>query len=255
MSRASTFTNQLGSSSGRQGQTCGVNVADTERIVSAVAGSALTLVGLRRGSWDGLLLSLIGGSLAYRGLTGHCALYQSLGVNTAGNEGHGPATSVPAGAGFKIEKTITVIRSPEELFHTWRQLDNLPHFFQHLESVQSTGGNRSHWVAKGPMGTTLSWDSEVFQDEPGRLIAWRSLPGSAVDTAGSVHFERAPGHGTEVRVNMKVNPPAGKLGATVAKLFGEHPEQLFDDGLRRFKQLMEAGEIASAAGPSGRQRQ
>jgi uncharacterized membrane protein len=104
------------------------------------------------------------------------------------------------------------------------------------------GGNRSHWVAKAPAGTSVEWDAEVYNEKEGELIAWRSLEGSQVNSAGSVHFNAAPGGGgTEVRVVLKYDPPGGVIGATIAKLFGEEPSQQIREDLRRFKQLMETG--------------
>jgi uncharacterized membrane protein len=117
-----------------------------------------------------------------------------------------------------------------------------------------TGEGRSHWVAKAPAGTTVEWDAEVYNEKENEMIAWRSLEGSQVDNAGSVHFTPAPGgRGTQVRVVLKYDPPAGVIGAAVARLFGESPAQQIDEDLRRFKQLMEAGEVATTTGqPSGR---
>jgi uncharacterized membrane protein len=230
-----------------------VNVGDTERWLSTLGGGALMLFGLSRRSLPGLALAAVGGSLVYRGVSGHSELYHALGLNTA--EKRGPATSVPAGHGVKVEKAVTVAnRSPEELYRFWRNFANLPRFMGFLESVTTESDRHSHWVARAPMGATVSWDLEVFRDEPGRLIAWRSLPGSTIDTAGSVHFDRSPGLGAEVRVSLKVNPPAGKLGAAVAGLFGEDPERLIDESLGRFKQLMEGGAPATAARPAGGQK-
>jgi uncharacterized membrane protein len=143
----------------------------------------------------------------------------------------------------KVEKAVTVNRSPEELYHFWRHLENLPRFMSNLEEVHENG-NRSHWVAKGPLGTKVEWDAEVINEKPNELIAWRSLDGAEVDNAGSVHFERLPGgRGTEVKVTLKYDPPAGKAGAAVAKLFGRDAEQEIEEDLRHFKQIMEAGEI------------
>jgi uncharacterized membrane protein len=112
----------------------------------------------------------------------------------------------------------------------------------------------SHWVAHGPAGTTVTWDAEVIDDRPDDLIAWRSLAGADVDHAGSVRFEEAPGgRGTFVRVCMVYHPPGGALGAVVAPLFGTDPGRHLHEGLRRFKQLMEAGEMATTSGqPSAR---
>lgn len=238
---------------GQREETSYMNVSDAERWLSLLGGGALASYGLARGGLAGLALAVAGGSLVYRGATGHCPLYQSLGFSTA--ERHGPATSVPAARGVKVEKVMTINRSPEELYRFWRDFQNLPRFMRHLKSVEDHGGGRSHWVARGPMGSSVEWDAELHNERENELIAWRSLEGSEVDTAGSVHFTRAPGgRGTEVRVVLKYNPPAGKFGAAVARLFGEAPEQQIAEDLRCFKQLMEAGEVATTRGqPSCRE--
>jgi uncharacterized membrane protein len=224
----------------------GVNVGDSERWLSMIGGGALTAYGLSRGDLGGLALALAGGALAYRGFSGHCPLYDTLGLNTAET---GPATSVPAGQGFRFEKTIRIQRSPEDLFRFWRNLGNLPRIMKHLRSVTTTAGNRSHWVAEAPLGISVEWDAEIINERPNEMIAWRSLEGSNVDSAGSVHFTRAPGGGTDVRVVLKYAPPAGRFGAAVASLFGESPEQQIEEDLRRFKQMMETEATAAEAGP------
>ncbi len=223
-----------------------VNVGDLERWLSVLGGSALGLFGLSRRSLGGLALAAVGGSLVYRGLTGHCACYQALGISTA--EEHGPATSVPAGHGVKVEESITINKPAAELYRFWRDLHNLGRFMSHLESVR-TEGNRSHWVACGPLGTRAEWDAEIITERANELIGWRSLPGSEVDTAGSVHFRALPeGRGTEVCVALKYDPPAGKVGAAVARLFGSSPQAQIREDLRRLKQFMETGEIPTTAG-------
>jgi uncharacterized membrane protein len=221
------------------------NVGSMERWLSVLGGGTLALYGLRRGTLGGLAAAVAGGSLVYRGLSGHCPLYSALGLRTARR---GPATTIPAGRGIKVEQTVTVNRSPEELYDFWRNLENLPRFMRHLESVQ-VEGDRSHWVAKGPLGICVQWDAEIYNENPNEMIAWRSLEGADVDNTGSVHFTPAPpGRGTEVRVVLKYNPPAGKLGAGIAKLLGEDPKQQILDDLRRFRQLVEAGAIATTEG-------
>ena len=226
-----------------------------------MGGGALALYGLargfQRGAWDGFVMALVGGALVYRGVTGHCDFYEIAGINTAGTEGEAkrsPVVSVPAGHGIKVEKSVTINRSPAELYQFWRNLENLPRFMNHLESVKVTDEKRSHWIAKAPAGSTVEWDAEIYNEKEGELIAWRSLEGSDVDNAGSVHFEAAPGgRGSIVRVILKYDPPAGVIGANVAKLFGEEPSQQIEEDLRRFKQLMEAGETATTEGQtSGR---
>jgi uncharacterized membrane protein len=244
---------------GTAGGSSDVNVGEIERWASAIGGGALAVYGITRlisrGSVGGAVLALVGGSLIYRGTTGHCDMYQALGIDTAGTTGaENPVVSVPAKRGIKVEKSITINKSPEELYRFWRNFENLPRFMDHLESVQVTGGNRSHWVAKAPAGKTVEWDAEIYNEKENELIAWRSLEGADVDNAGSVRFQPAPGgRGTEVKVVLKYDPPGGVIGATIAKLFGEEPSQQIEEDLRRFKQVMETGEITTTTGqPSGR---
>jgi uncharacterized membrane protein len=139
---------------------------------------------------------------------------------------------------------VTVNRPAEEVYAFWRNFENFPQFMRHLESVTDIGGGRSHWVAKAPAGKEVQWEAEMTADVPNERISWRSAEGSEIYNAGTVSFQRAPGNrGTEVRVELEYDPPFGKLGAQLAKLFREEPgQQIFDD-LRHFKQVMELGEI------------
>ncbi len=123
----------------------------------------------------------------------------------------------------------------------------------HLQSVQATDATHSHWVVRGPMGSRIEWDAEIFNEKPGELIAWRSVEGSEIDNAGSVRFQKAPAdRGTVVTVELNYEPPGGRIGASIAWLFGEEPRIQIEDDLRRFKEIMEAGEIASVDGqPKG----
>jgi uncharacterized membrane protein len=153
----------------------------------------------------------------------------------------------------RLEKSITVNRSPEECYRFWHDFESFPRFMKHLHSVQLTGDNRMHWIATGPAGSTVEWDAELISDEPGQHLAWRSLAGSQVDNEGVVRFEPAPGgRGTILRVMMRYSPPGGLAGALMAKMFGEEPSQQIDEDLRRFKWLIETGEIPTTVGqPSG----
>jgi len=157
---------------------------------------------------------------------------------------------------IRLNQSITINRSAEELYRFWRELTNLPRFMYHLESVQVTGNKRSHWVAKAPAGMKVEWDAEITEERPNELIAWRSVGRTEVENSGSVRFERAPGgRGTVVRVEIRYRPPIGGIAPAIAKLFGEEPEQQVAEDLRRFKQLMEAGEILTTEGqPAGRSR-
>jgi uncharacterized membrane protein len=154
--------------------------------------------------------------------------------------GGATARSLPRDRAIRIETGILVNLPAAQCYGFWRDLENLPRFMSHLESVKQNDG-RSHWVAKGPAGTTVEWDAEIINDEPEHLIAWRSLDGADVDSTGSVHFEPTPGgRGTIVRVKMNYRPPAGIVGATMAELLGENPEREVSEDMRRFKRLVEA---------------
>ncbi|SCG74976.1 SRPBCC family protein [Micromonospora coxensis] len=152
-----------------------------------------------------------------------------------------------------MEVGVTVNRPASEAYRFWRDLENLPRFMAHLEAVRVEDLRISHWTARGPAGRHVGWDAEIVEDRPNELIAWRSLPGARVRNAGRVRFVPAPGdRGTEVRVELGYAPPAGRLGRAVAKLFGEEPEQQVRDDLRRFKQVLETGEVVrSDASPEG----
>ena len=224
------------------------NVAGTERIASALAGGVLALWGLaaRRRR---LLPLAIGGSLIYRGVTGHCSLYHSLGINTA--RSFGPAVGVRAKHGCKVEHSLTIQRPADELFRFWRKFGNLPRIMRHLVSIDIIDDQHSHWVAYGPLSKTVEWDAEIINEREPELIAWRSLPGSQVDTAGSIHFKPlSHGRGTLVTISLKYDPPGGKLTAALAELMGTGSETRIKEDLRRFKNLAEAGEIPTTEGQS-----
>ena len=155
--------------------------------------------------------------------------------------------TLAGGRGFRVERTMTINRTPDELYRVWRNFAHLRELMPHLQSVHELDANRSHWVARGLAGVTVEWDAELVADEPGRLIAWRSIEGADVDNAGSVRFTRAAGdRGTEVKVRLSYAPPAGRLGDVVATIFGRGADRQIREDLRRFKQRMEAREIAAA---------
>jgi len=148
------------------------------------------------------------------------------------------------GAPIHVLKTITINRDPADVYEFWRDLSNLPRFMAHLESVE-VSDRTSTWRAKGPAGSAIAWDAEIVLDRPGECIAWKSIEGTTpVPNRGVVRFRKAPGaRGTEVRVELKYEPPGGALGATFAKLFGEEPAQQIGGDLRRLKQVLETGEV------------
>ncbi len=172
------------------------------------------------------------------------------------NPQHGSADLSGQRRAVDFKKSVTINASPEKLYATWRNFEALPRFMNHLLSVRVLDDKHSHWVAKGPAGTRVEWEAEIVEDRPNALIAWRSNGRSDVDHFGAVHFEPATGgRGTVVRVELRYRPPAGRAGATVAKLFGEAPEKQISVDLGRFKQMIETGEIARTEGqPAGRTR-
>jgi uncharacterized membrane protein len=163
------------------------------------------------------------------------------------------------GGECRATAAITVNRARSEAYRQWRDLEHLPEFMAHLRSVRANGSGRSHWEASGPARSTVSWDAEIVEDREGEVISWHSLEGADVENSGEVRFRDAPGdRGTEVTVDLRYRPPGGHAGAAVAKLLGEHPDQQLRDDLRRFKQVVELGEVVrsegSPAGQSARQQ-
>jgi uncharacterized membrane protein len=225
------------------------NISEPERWLSVIFGSALAAYGLKRRSLPGIALSGVGGALVWRGATGHCMVYEAAGISTA--EPQGDNVSVPYGRGVRVEKSVTINSTPEELYAFWRNFENLPRFMHNLEAVEVHDTKRSRWVAKGPANSKVEWEAEIINEIPNELIGWRSVEGSQVDNAGSVHFERATGgRGTELKVVLRYDPPAGKFGAGVSKLFGEDPAINVQEDLRRLKMLVETGELATIKGQS-----
>ena len=229
-----------------------INIGKLERWLSLVAGGALAAYGLKRRAVPGGTAALAGAALLYRGATGHCDLYQALGVNRADRQDTGVTADwesdtrqqLGGTAGIHVEESIIINKPLGEVFRFWRNFENLPRFMNHLESVSVREEGISHWVAHGPAGVKVEWDARIINEIHHKLIAWQSLEGSMVSTAGSVNFRRT-NRGTEVRVNLQYNPPAGKLGAAVAWLFGEEPTIQIQEDLRRFKKLMETGTITA----------
>lgn len=150
-------------------------------------------------------------------------------------------------AGIHVEEAVTVDRPLPDVFRFWRSLENLPAFMKHLDSVSQREAGISHWVARSPAGMRVEWDARIINEIDNKLIGWQSLEGAMIATAGSVNFRETP-RGTEVRVHLQYNPPAGRLGAAVAWLFGEEPSLQVREDLRRFKQFIETGEIPTTEG-------
>jgi uncharacterized membrane protein len=225
-----------------------INISEAERWLSVGAGAALAAYGLSRRRGSGLILAVLGGLLVRRGATGRCHTYEALRINTAGTGGD-TRRALGGRAGINVEESITINRPLAELYRFWRNLENLPRFMNHLESVERITETLSRWRARGPGGTQVEWNAEIINEVPNQVIGWRSIEGSDVVSAGAVNFaEAGPGRGTRVRVRLQYSPPGGKAGAFVAKMLGRDPATEIRDDLRRFKQLVEAGEGAATGG-------
>ncbi len=226
------------------------------RWAGLAAGGALALYGLSRRSKAGVGLAILGANVAFHsGTQGRflTPLLQRLPLPLPASWTEGHTLSEE---GVTVEHAITVNRPADELYRYWRKLENLSQIMRHLESVNVIDDRRSHWVAKGPVGLKAEWDAEITVDRPNQALGWRSLEGPhdgspQVNNTGLVYFTQDPhGNGTVIRVVLKYDPPAGKLGAAFAKIFGEDPAVQIREDLRRFKQVMETSEIPTTHGQS-----
>ena len=213
------------------------NVDDGERIGSAAIGAALIGYGLKRRDWLGAISAISGAMLVYRGATGHCQVYQALGVNR--RAGEDTKEALAGSRGVNVCESVTIQRPASDLYREWRNIESLPERMRHLESVRELSDGTSHWAARGPAGKVFEWDAEILQDIPGQLLSWRSLPGSDVISAGSVNFDEVDG-GTRVTVRLQYDPPGGKIGAYVAWLMRQEPSQQIRQDLQEWKDRHES---------------
>jgi uncharacterized membrane protein len=234
------------------------NVGGSERIISSIAGGALLAYGLKQRGLAGAAASLIGGGMLLRGTTGHCHIYDAAGINTSGglSEGQSPYRRSLFTGRIHVTKTTIVDKSADELYSFWRDLENLPKFMNHLESVKKTGEKTSHWVAKAPLGMKAQWDAEITSDVPGVRIGWKSLEGAFIPNSGVVEFRETKTRGTVVKVDLTYESPGGPIGEWIAWALGEEPSLQVAEDLRRFKALMETGMVITTDGQtSGRESQ
>lgn len=210
-----------------------MNVGDTERVLSGIAGFGILAGALRSRGFSRWSLLVAGAALLARSWSGYCPWYRSQQLDR-----RHPASGVPGNRGIKIESAIEVRRSPEVLFQFWRDLEQLPQVVRQLASVKQYSSRRSHWRISYPLGQTIEWDAEIINEEAPDMIAWRSLPGAVVPNAGSVWFEPTQ-FGTRVKVTLEFDPPAGKVGALLAEIAGASPETQLAEALANFKQFAE----------------
>ncbi len=201
------------------------NMGTAERVISGVAAAGLAALALRKLPLAGrVALGIAGGALATRAATGKCAV--KAGVRDISDT-----------RPIRIEKQ-TVISAPiEQVYEFWRNVENVPKFVTHIQSVVRMSSSRSHWVSDGPLGSKIEWDAETLKDVPNDVIAWRSVSGD-VEHTGTVRFKRV-GPKTRVKVRIEYAPPAGKFGAAVARVFGDDPKSQLDEYLKKAKAIFE----------------
>ena len=154
-----------------------------------------------------------------------------------------------------VGRTVTINRPRSELYAFWRDFRNLARFMENVERVDVSDDRRSHWVVKAPAGRSVEWDSVLTEDRPDELLAWESVEGADIKNTGRIEFrDAAPGRGTEVSALIVYEPPGGDLGKLIAKIFQKEPKIQARRDLRRFKQLMETGEISTAKAPDAAPR-
>jgi uncharacterized membrane protein len=220
---------------------------DPARLACVVGGGLLTLIGARRGGPLGVGLALMGGAVALRGAAGGGSLTGEDGLLQAGVKRL--EHTLPGTSTIKIAQAVTIGCPRAEVWRFVRDLAGFPRWAWHVESVTPQGeGGRSRWVVRGPGGTRLSWDAQVEREVENERLSWQSVPGSDIRHAGLISLRDAPGgRGTELVLHLAYDAPGGTLGRTLARLFGEEPGIQARDDLRRLKQLLETGEIATNA--------
>ena len=225
------------------------DMGGTERWLSIAAGTALAVGGGWRRDLPGAVVAGAGAILVLRGLTGWRPIHQHR------SKGPSPEGAVAKAQGWGtaalVHRAVTVNRPRQEVYAAWRDFSNLARFMENIERIEVRDPVTSHWVVKAPMGRTVEWDAKVTEDVPGERIAWETAPGADIKSAGWVEFTDGPtGRGTEVRARFAYRPPAGKAGQLAAKLFQREPYLQARRDLRRFKAMLEAGEVPVGAVPA-----
>lgn len=253
------------------------NMSQMERQISMALGALFLLHAVTRRSSASLITAPLGAYLFWRGQSGRSLLYEAFNINTAqqgswqGNggwqqnrqwQGNGGVQQIPIqqqreqqpSNRIEIKRAVTIDKPAQELYNYWRKLENLPNFMHHLERVEQTGDKSSHWKAKIAGGIPVEWDAEIVEDLPGQRIAWRTKPDAQVQQQGMVTFKPATGErGTVVEVDIHYSPPGGIIGEAFGRMLNGVTAQQVKDDIRRFKNLMETGEVPTVEGqPSGR---
>lgn len=214
-------------------------------LLLALGGSTALLGGLRRTSLESTGLVLIGLGLMKRAVASqHLVISEE--ETEAAEQGY---------AWIGIHRSVTIRRPVDEVFHVWREYENLPYYMKHIKSVDISGTRRSHWVARAPAGLSVEWEAELVREEPNRLLVWRSLPGADIPNVGSVRFEPVrEGRATRVDLSLRYRPPIGRAGTLLLRLFNREPSHYLESDLRRMKQMLETqqepGQGESTAPPA-----
>ena len=216
------------------------NVATLERVVCAAVGGKLVLDGLRRRSWRGVAIAIAGSELLRRGWTGHCRLYEALGLSTVVDR----ELALPGAPDYAHQTEHRVMieaKFPEFLYELWKQPETVGRIMEQFADVTWSGPDRAHWRVKTPLGKSFEWEAWTVEDREEESIRWESLPGAEIPSDGTVEFHRVPGRGTEVVLRLRFDPPGGAIGDALAKLWGMSPATLAVRALDRFKELAERG--------------
>lgn len=232
-----------------------VNVGMAERWLSMLGGGALVARGLAKGGTGGLVTAALGAALAQRGLTGHCQVYGALGLDSSESGERGGLAGLAGGGSREVvvESVATVHRPAAELYRFWNDPTNLPLFMENVAAVEPIDERRARWTLQPPAGPPVEFEAVVEQKVEGERIAWHSAETAVLRHSGEVRFEEGPGgRGTTVRLRVELAPPGGAVGAAIAGLFDGAVELRMRGDLKRFKQLMETGEVATIEGqPTG----
>jgi uncharacterized membrane protein len=207
-----------------------INVGNTERIISAAAGTALYVLSVsRKKSMLNKLIRMGSLYLLYRGLSGNCPLRASINSNEI--EQHAPAVNI---------RTSLVVNAPRRLvYDTWRNLENLPNFLKHIKKIKAEDEIHSHWVLKTPGRIpSVKWNAEIIEQDDARELSWRSLPGSMVETAGKIIFADTL-NGTQLDITISYRPPAGYIGSTVGNFLNPSLKKYVEDDILNFKNYIE----------------
>jgi len=208
------------------------NVGSTERLVTVLAGAALLGYAWRNRSKG---LGLMSAGLLARGATGYCPAYAAMGVNHTDTK-----RALTGDRGVHIREAVTINAPADRIYRFWRQLNRLPEIMPHLARVEELDTKRSRWTAKAFDQVPITWQAEIINEVPFETIGWQTLPGEAIQNAGSVTFKPVPGDGgTEVRVHLQYAAPGGRAASWLAKMAGEDPAKLTRDGLLALKRHME----------------